>query len=91
MSIPCERRFKGVDRLFLLVPNVADELTQIILALAVVLEAGIKGIVYLCRCSRAWPMLTCRISRANTLNWSTLTRRGHRSAARSTRWLVRMA
>jgi uncharacterized protein YbjT (DUF2867 family) len=38
---------KGVDTLFLLVPNVADELTQAMLALSVARESGIKGIVYL--------------------------------------------
>jgi uncharacterized protein YbjT (DUF2867 family) len=38
---------KGVDTLFLLAPNVADELTQAMLALSVARESGIKGIVYL--------------------------------------------
>jgi uncharacterized protein YbjT (DUF2867 family) len=38
---------KGVSTLFLLVPNVADELTQAMLALTVAREAGVKGIVYL--------------------------------------------
>jgi uncharacterized protein YbjT (DUF2867 family) len=38
---------KGVDTLFLLAPNVADELTQSMLALSVARESGIKGIVYL--------------------------------------------
>jgi uncharacterized protein YbjT (DUF2867 family) len=38
---------KGVDTLFLLAPNVADELTQSMLALSVAREGGIKGIVYL--------------------------------------------
>ena len=33
--------------MFLLVPNVADELTQAMLALTVAREAGVKGIVYL--------------------------------------------
>lgn len=37
----------GVSTLFLLVPNVADELTQAMLTLATPREAGIKGIVYL--------------------------------------------
>jgi len=37
----------GVSTLFLLVPNVADELTQAMLALTVAREAGVKGIVYL--------------------------------------------
>ena len=37
----------GVSTLFLLVPNVADELTQAMLALTVAHEAGVKGIVYL--------------------------------------------
>ena len=37
----------GVSTLFLLVPNVADELTQAMLTLATAREAGIKGIVYL--------------------------------------------
>ena len=37
----------GVDVLFLLVPNVADELTQAMLTLAVARDAGVKGIVYL--------------------------------------------
>lgn len=38
---------EGVSTLFLLVPNVADELTQALQALAVAREAGLKGIVYL--------------------------------------------
>ena len=38
---------QGVDTLFLLAPNVADELTQTMLALTVAREAGIKGVVYL--------------------------------------------
>jgi uncharacterized protein YbjT (DUF2867 family) len=38
---------KGVSALFLLAPNVADELTQAMLALDVAREAGVKGIVYL--------------------------------------------
>ena len=38
---------KGVDTLFLLAPNVADELTQAMLALNVAKESGIKGVVYL--------------------------------------------
>jgi uncharacterized protein YbjT (DUF2867 family) len=38
---------EGVSTLFLLAPNVADELTQAMLALTVAREAGIKGIVYL--------------------------------------------
>ena len=38
---------KGVDTLFLLAPNVADELTQAMLALSVAKENGIKGVVYL--------------------------------------------
>jgi uncharacterized protein YbjT (DUF2867 family) len=37
----------GVSTLFLLAPNVADELTQALLALTVAREAGVKGIVYL--------------------------------------------
>jgi uncharacterized protein YbjT (DUF2867 family) len=37
----------GVSTLFLLVPNVADELTQAMQALTVAREAGVKGIVYL--------------------------------------------
>lgn len=37
----------GVDTLFLLAPNVPDELTQAMLALTVAREAGVKGIVYL--------------------------------------------
>lgn len=37
----------GVSTLFLLVPNVADELTQAMLALTVAREAGVKGVVYL--------------------------------------------
>lgn len=39
--------FEGVSALFLLVPNVADELTQAMLALTVARDAGVKGIVYL--------------------------------------------
>jgi uncharacterized protein YbjT (DUF2867 family) len=38
---------EGVSTLFLLVPNVADELTQAMQALTVAREAGVKGIVYL--------------------------------------------
>ncbi len=37
----------GVSTLFLLVPNVADELTQAMLTLTLAREAGVKGIVYL--------------------------------------------
>ena len=37
----------GVSTLFLLAPNVADELTQAMLALTVAREAGVKGVVYL--------------------------------------------
>lgn len=37
----------GVTTLFLLVPNVPDELTQAMLALTVAREAGVRGIVYL--------------------------------------------
>ena len=37
----------GVSTLFLLVPNVADELTQAMLSLTAAREAGVKGIVYL--------------------------------------------
>src|SRR5690606_25134057 len=37
----------GVSTLFLLVPNVAGELTQAMLALTAAREAGVKGIVYL--------------------------------------------
>jgi uncharacterized protein YbjT (DUF2867 family) len=37
----------GTDTLFLLAPNVADELTQAMLALSVARDSGIKGIVYL--------------------------------------------
>ncbi|GAB0115201.1 NmrA/HSCARG family protein [Acidisoma sp. C75] len=38
---------RGVSTLFLLVPNVADELTQAMLTLTLAREAGVKGIVYL--------------------------------------------
>ncbi|WP_430391185.1 NmrA/HSCARG family protein [Dyella sp. 20L07] len=38
---------QGVSTLFLLVPNVADEVTQTLQALTVAREAGVKGIVYL--------------------------------------------
>jgi uncharacterized protein YbjT (DUF2867 family) len=38
---------EGVSTLFLLIPNVADELTQAMQALTVAREAGVKGIVYL--------------------------------------------
>jgi uncharacterized protein YbjT (DUF2867 family) len=38
---------KGVDTLFLLAPNVADELTQAMLAVSVARESDVKGIVYL--------------------------------------------
>ena len=37
----------GIDTLFLLVPNVADELTRAMLTLDAAREAGVKGIVYL--------------------------------------------
>jgi uncharacterized protein YbjT (DUF2867 family) len=37
----------GVSTLFLLAPNVADELTQAMLALSAAREAAVKGIVYL--------------------------------------------
>jgi uncharacterized protein YbjT (DUF2867 family) len=37
----------GISSLFLLVPNVADELTQALQALTLAREAGVKGIVYL--------------------------------------------
>ncbi len=37
----------GVSTLFLLVPNLADEMTQAMLALTVAREAGVKGVVYL--------------------------------------------
>jgi len=38
---------EGVSTLFLLAPNVADELTQAMLAVEVARQAGVKGIVYL--------------------------------------------
>jgi len=38
---------EGVSTMFLLAPNVADELTQAMQALTVAREAGVKGIVYL--------------------------------------------
>lgn len=38
---------KGISTLFLLVPNVPDELTQALTALNLAREAGVKGIVYL--------------------------------------------
>lgn len=38
---------QGVSTMFLLAPNVADELTQAMLTLTIAREAGIKGIVYL--------------------------------------------
>ena len=38
---------EGISTLFLLAPNVADELTQAMQALTVAKEAGLKGIVYL--------------------------------------------
>jgi uncharacterized protein YbjT (DUF2867 family) len=38
---------EGISTLFLLAPNVADELTQAMLTLTVAREAGVKGIVYL--------------------------------------------
>ncbi|TSE02905.1 NmrA/HSCARG family protein [Mesorhizobium intechi] len=38
---------QGISTLFVLAPNVADELTQAMLTLTVAREAGIKGIVYL--------------------------------------------
>jgi uncharacterized protein YbjT (DUF2867 family) len=38
---------QGVSTLFLLAANVADELTQTMLALEVAREAGVKGVVYL--------------------------------------------
>jgi uncharacterized protein YbjT (DUF2867 family) len=41
------KALEGVSTLFLLVPNVADELTQAMQALTLAREAGVKGIVYL--------------------------------------------
>jgi uncharacterized protein YbjT (DUF2867 family) len=41
------RALAGVSTLFLLAPNVADELTQAMLASSAAREAGVKGIVYL--------------------------------------------
>ena len=41
------RALSGVSTLFLLAPGVADELTQVMLALSAAREAGVKGIVYL--------------------------------------------
>ncbi len=38
---------EGVSTLFLLAPNVADELTQVMQAVVMAKEAGVKGIVYL--------------------------------------------
>lgn len=38
---------KDVSTLFLLAPNVADELTQAMLALTLAREAGVRGVVYL--------------------------------------------
>jgi uncharacterized protein YbjT (DUF2867 family) len=38
---------EGVSTLFLLVPNIAEELTQAMQALTLAKEAGVKGIVYL--------------------------------------------
>jgi uncharacterized protein YbjT (DUF2867 family) len=38
---------EGISTLFVLAPNVADELTQAMLTLTVAREAGVKGIVYL--------------------------------------------
>jgi uncharacterized protein YbjT (DUF2867 family) len=38
---------EGVSTLFLLAPNVPDELTQAMLAVSVAAEAGVRGIVYL--------------------------------------------
>ncbi|RKT25663.1 uncharacterized protein YbjT (DUF2867 family) [Paraburkholderia sp. RAU2J] len=38
---------KGIDTLFLLAPNAADELTQALQAMSIAREAGVKGIVYL--------------------------------------------
>jgi uncharacterized protein YbjT (DUF2867 family) len=38
---------EGVSTLFLLAPNAADELTQVMLALEVARAAGVRGIVYL--------------------------------------------
>lgn len=38
---------QGVDTLFLLAPNTADELTQALQALGLAREAGVRGIVYL--------------------------------------------
>jgi uncharacterized protein YbjT (DUF2867 family) len=37
----------GVSTLFFMVPNVADELTQAMLALNVARDVGLKGVVYL--------------------------------------------
>jgi uncharacterized protein YbjT (DUF2867 family) len=41
------KALEGVDTLFLLVPNVPDELTQALQALTLAREAHVKGIVYL--------------------------------------------
>jgi uncharacterized protein YbjT (DUF2867 family) len=41
------KALEGISTLFLLVPNVADELTQALQALVVAREARVKGIVYL--------------------------------------------
>lgn len=38
---------RGIDTLFLLAPNAADELTQALQALSLAREAGVKGVVYL--------------------------------------------
>src|SRR5438093_632034 len=38
---------EGVSTLFLLGPNVADESTQVLLALNAARDAGVKGVVYL--------------------------------------------
>lgn len=47
-DIPSMRAaLQGIDTLFLLAPNAADELTQALQALSLAREAGVKGIVYL--------------------------------------------
>jgi uncharacterized protein YbjT (DUF2867 family) len=45
--VPVPGDLAGISTLFLLVPNVADELTQAMLALTVARESRVKGLVYL--------------------------------------------
>ncbi|SCX26809.1 NAD(P)H azoreductase [Agrobacterium rosae] len=59
----------AVSTVFVLAPNVADELTQTMLTLTVAREAGVRA-SSISRSSAVTPMPMCRILPANT-RWST--------------------